>query len=98
MTSVQYLHCSFAGSYWIDCEVIRKEENFQPPLNKTQLTQVAMTKLIRKEPIEFTDADNFNEVGLWYEIRFTDPNSEETEVRWVRPEMLKFPKFSDYNC
>ena len=31
MESVQYLHCSFAGSYYVDCEVLEKinEDEFK---------------------------------------------------------------------
>lgn len=97
VTSIQFLHCSFAGSYWIDCEVLEKKENFKPPLDKAQMITVLFSKHIRKEEVVLSEEDNFNETGTWYQIHYKDPNTGEDCLRWVVDEELKFPKFSEYN-
>lgn len=97
MITVKYLHCSFAGSYWVDCEVLDKKENFQPPMTASQMIETLVFKRIKKQEAELEPSDNPHEIGTWYQIRYTDPNIEETQDRWVKPEMLQFPRFSEYN-
>lgn len=97
MTTVKYLHCSFAGSYWVDCEVLDKKENFQPPMTASQMTQALVFKRLKKQEVELESSDNPNDIGTWYQIQYLDPNLGESQVRWVTPGMLEFPRFSEYN-
>ncbi len=93
---VEYLHCSAFGSYYIKCVVLGKKEGFQPPLDTVkESTEIVKKYLAEKANRPYVKV-NTNAVGTWYLISYNDPYIEEEVSRWVTPESLQFPSFSEY--
>jgi len=69
---VQYLHCSFAGSYPIDCKILDVQENFSPPLSGIE------------KILNFKEQQK----GLYFFIEYFDPNIEEIVQRWVTKDYI----------
>jgi hypothetical protein len=93
---VEYLHCSAFGSYYIECNVCDKRENFQPPLDTMQESAEIVKKYLAEKANRPYVKVNTNAVGTWYLISYNDPYIEEDVSRWVTPESLQFPSFSEY--
>lgn len=70
----KYLHCSFQGSYHIDCEIleVRKCES-------KDATQLA--RILRQEP-KYLGKDG-------YVVRYMDPVAVEYITKWVQKELVK---------
>lgn len=64
---MKYLHCSFAGSYLIDCDILDVKQDFSPPLSSVEKTLKFMEK----------------PKGTYYLIKYLDPNIEELVEKWV---------------
>ena len=54
MTSVEYLNCSFAGSYYVDCEILAKldDDKFIIRYTDPDLDEV-VTETVTKDYLKF---------------------------------------------